>query len=93
MSVRAYKVIKIDHYTPNTFNLWQDKELMDFLNKEANIFDQLNEDAVGIVEIDADILERALEEVKLDERTYNALKSDIEEAKRDGEEFISYYCY
>ncbi|MCD6390913.1 MAG: hypothetical protein J7L92_02810 [Dehalococcoidia bacterium] len=83
MSVRAYRVIKIEHAQPNTFNLWHDDKLVEFLDKEYGFFEGLNESG-GLTEVPIEALKRALKE---------ALTKDIEACCKEGEEYVQYYCF
>jgi len=93
MSVRAYRIDKIEIENEKTFNLWHDGELMDFLDSEGCL-ENLNGDGCGILEVSVEQLERALEEVdNLDEETKKAIKEDIDWAKRKKGEYILYNCF
>jgi len=93
MSVRAYRIDKIEIERGETFNLWHDGELMDFLDSEGCLA-SLNGDSCGILEVSVEQLERALEEVdNLDEETKKAIKEDIDWAKRKKGEYILYNCF
>ena len=90
MSVRAYRVIKIEHAQPNTFNLWDDDKLVEFFDTEYGFFEELNEGG-GLTLLPVEALERALVQVPMDEELKEALKKDIE-ACRD-ESHVRYYCF
>jgi len=96
MSVRAYRVNKISTAKSSTFNLWYDKELMNFIEHQSDFMDSLNMDGNGITEIRVEVLERALakaKELNLESDTVKAIKRDIAWAKRHDEEYISYSCF
>lgn len=93
MSVRAYRIDKIEIERGETFNLWHDGELMDFLDSEGCLA-SLNDDSCGILEVSVEQLKRALEEVdNLDEETKKAIKEDIDWIKRKKGEYILYDCF
>jgi hypothetical protein len=92
MSVRAHRIKKIDFEKQETFNLWHDEKLMDFLN-EHGIYDTLNE-CCGLTELPVSVLEEAIKEVKeLDKYTRKAIEKDIAWAKKNKEDYIQYYCF
>ena len=97
MSVSANRIIEIKiEQSYNSFNLWHDRKLMDFLDTEADFFSQLTFDGTGVSEASVEVLEKAVSkavELELDEDTIANLKMDIAWAKANDEEFVQYYCY
>jgi len=92
MSVRAYRIIKIEHARPNTFNLWHDCKLVEFFDKEYGFFETLNE-GTGLTDLPIEALERALAEVPMDEELKGALQKDIETCREESEDYVRYYCF
>ena len=94
MSLRAYRVIKIECAQPNSFNLWHDDKLVDFLDQEYGFFEGMNAGG-GLTEVPVEGLKEALAkpELELDEYIVEALQRDIEAAEQEGDEYIQYYCY
>ena len=90
MSVRAYRVNKIEHEESDTFNLWHDDKLVDFLDREYGFFERLS-DGTGLVEVPIEALQEALEKVEMDDELKEAIKRDIEACQDDGH--VTYYCY
>jgi len=97
MSVSANRIIEIKvEESYNTFNLWHDRKLMDFLDTEADFFNRLSDDGTGVSEVSVEILEKAVSmaiELELDADTISNLKKDITWAKANDQEFIQYDCY
>ncbi len=96
MSIRAYRVIEIKTEVKDSFNLWHDKKLMDFLNQEGDFFGPLSSDATGLTSISIEVLQGAIDnaiDLELDENIIKALKADIEFAKSRGDDWVEYYCY
>ena len=97
MSVSANRIIEIKiEQSYNSFNLWHDRKLMDFLDTEADFFSQLTFDGTGVSEASVEVLEKAVSmaiELELDDDTVANLKKDIAWAKENNEEFVQYYCY
>ena len=91
MSVRAYRLTKIDHEQESTFNLWHDDKLMDFLDKEYGFYEGLTSGGTGFVELPIEALQEALEKVEMDEELKEAIQKDIE-ACRDNS-YVIYYCF
>ena len=90
MSVRAYRVNKIEHEESDTFNLWHDDKLVDFLDREYGFFEHLS-DGTGLVEVPIEALKEALEKVEMDDELKEAIKQDIEARRDDG--YVTYYCF
>ena len=97
MSVSANRIIEIKvEESYNTFNLWHDSKLMDFLDTEADFFSRLSDDGTGISEVSVEVLEKAVSmsvELKLDDDTVTNMKKDIEWAKANDQESVQYDCY
>lgn len=89
MSVRAYRVKKLEIDDKCSFNIWHDEGLCEFLD----IYSKLNEDGCGIIEVDIKEIERALKELELEDYRKKALERDLKEAKKNNEDYILYYCY
>lgn len=92
MSVRSYKINKIDYVEEESFNLWHDTKLMDFLEKEYDFHHYLNEDAVGVTELPVDALKRAINELSLEKELKLQLQKDIDWAEKRKIDYIQYYC-
>lgn len=91
MSVRAYRVTKIEHEQANTFNLWHDDKLMEFLDSGYGFYERLSNDGTGIVELPIEALQEALEKVEMDKELREAIRKDIEACQADG--YVTYYCF
>ena len=93
MSVRAYKVIKIEREQSPTFNLWHDEKLVEYLDAtDHGVHAQLNANGAGMLEFTIEELQGAVDrakELELDSDTVAALKQDI----ANGDEFIEYECF
>ena len=91
MSVRAYRVKKIEHEESDSFNLWHDDKLVDFLDSECNFSAGLTIDGTGLVEVPVEALQKALEKLELEDEVRKALTEDIEACRDDSP--VTYYCY
>jgi len=59
MSVRAYRVNKLEWENRATFNLWHDKEIIEWLENNTSFYDGLNSDcSSGITELSISDIER-----------------------------------
>ena len=87
MSVRAYRITKLEYENSATFNLWHDEELMSFLSYSM---ETLNEDGCGYIEFTKEELQDALAEAK-QERTISILGKMIKDAQKTG--WVRYCCY
>ncbi|GAH58348.1 unnamed protein product [marine sediment metagenome] len=91
MSVRAFRVKKIEHEKSDTFNLWHDDKLVDFLDSECGFFVGLTSEGTGLVEVPVEALQKALEKLELDDELRKAVTEDIEACRDDG--YVTYYCF
>ena len=91
MSVRAYRVNKIEHEESDSFNLWHDDKLVDFLDREYGFFVGLTSEGTGLVEVPVEALQKALEKLELEDEVRKALTEDIEACRDDSS--VTYYCY
>ena len=103
MSVRAYRVIKIDCDAAATFNLWQDEKIRDWL-VSCGYTDSLNMDGCGIMDIHRSAIEEALNEIvdvgdeqeRREEHFFTGAEREILEqmlADCGGEDYVQYYCF
>ena len=79
-----------------SFDLGHDKKLMEFLDKEIQFNLSLTNFGTGIIDVPVKILEKAInirKKINLNDETVARLKSDIEDAKSNKEEFVSYCCF
>jgi hypothetical protein len=91
---KAYRVIEITSES-SSFNLWDDFELVKFLDREMLFSLFLNPDDTGLVEIPVDLLEKALalsNEMQLADETVSQLKLDIRAAKSKNDNSLTCYC-
>ena len=93
MSIRAHRVNKLE-YGGESFNLFNDEDLIAFLNQEENIYERLNADGAGFIELPAETIKRALREIEtLDPYTKKALQEDLAWAEKEDKEYILYDCF
>ena len=96
MSVRAYRIIKVERESNPTFNLWHDEKFMDFMqyNSENDIFSMLSEGG-GQIEFEVGILKKALKEFDFGDDTHmkEQVKKDIDFATKVGDDYILYDCF
>lgn len=95
MSVRAYRVNKIDWEDNPSFNLWHDYKLMAYFETQ-DMWDGRSDGGGGTIELPIKALKGAIKNAKklgLDKPHIEAFKKDIAWLKKKGEEFIQYECY
>ena len=93
MSIRAYKIIKVEKEMDPTFNLWHCNPDLLYL---LNISEQLNEGGAGYIYISKEEVEEALKQIEEGEiKDEDALKEDLEAILNDiGEgEGVEYSCF
>lgn len=90
MSVRAYRVKEIV-YGGESFNLWHDKEIYEYLAK-AGYLDELNQDGGGFIELPIEAV-KEMSKIAEDETVREGLKEDIKCTKEKGEDYILYCCF
>jgi hypothetical protein len=94
MSVRAYRVVEIKT-GGESFNLWHDEKVVDWLENKTSFFNSLNEDGCGLTYLEVDNLKTMLSEIgsEMDEYARKAIKEDISFAEQQGDSYVQYYCY
>lgn len=92
MSIRAYRINKVDYKTPDTFNLWHDINLVEKL-EEMGYLSKLNMNGEGIIEVPVYFLEELIKEGNIENEVIKALQDDINWAKENKQEFLQYYCF
>lgn len=92
MSVRAYRINKIETEADCSFNLWQDTELMDYLEEKEAITGCRDENG-GQIEVSVSVLKDAVETLELESFIKEALLADIKWAEEKGDDYVQYYCY
>lgn len=95
MSVRAYRVNKIETENNASFNMWRDEKLMDFFEDNSSVWNGLNDDGNGYIEIEVQAIEKALKEFEFGKDDYRkeALTSDLKWSKDNNEDYIMYSCF
>lgn len=92
MSVHAHRVNKVEYAPETTFDL-HDEKLTEFIDGHYNFWGRLNDDCCGQVDVSVETLNQALKQAKeleLDEDTVRCIKADIEFAKNQGEDYVTY---
>lgn len=95
MSVRAYRIKKIEYAEDSSFNLWHCSEDLTRLLEDNDFYSSINEGG-GIGYITIDLLEEIItdpEKYGLDEFEVETIKEDIKEAKSNGDDYVEYYCF
>ena len=83
MGVGAHRIIKLEY--EYSFSIG---ELLMYID-----IDMLNSNAAGIIEISLEKLKKALKDEDIREETKKVIKEDMEIAKKQGDDYISYYCF
>jgi hypothetical protein len=94
MSINAYPVIDIK-LGKVSFNLYRDRNLADFLDKEIQLYAGIH-DGSGMIDIPVKLLEKAIRSAKkleLDDDTVSRIKINISLAKLSNDEVVTYYCF
>lgn len=91
MSVRAYRINRIDIEDDPTFNLWQEQEICDRLV----VYEALGEEGCGVTEVSVDKLKELLADksFKMEAETREALQKDLDWAIAGEHEYIQYDCF
>jgi len=94
MSIRAHRVIEVKTFG-ESFSLWHEDEIVNWLDEHTPFFRSLNEDSCGLTEVSVKDLKTMLSEIggKIDEDTKKAIEKDIRFAEKRGDEYVQYYCY
>jgi hypothetical protein len=94
MSINAYPVINIQ-LGKVSFNLYSDRNFVDFLDAEIQIYGSMHE-GTGLIDIPVKTLKKALKmsaNLRLDDDTVTRLQSDLALAKAKKEDIVTYYCF
>lgn len=94
MSIRAYRVIEI-LLDDASFNLYQDQDLVDFLDSDGLLSDNLSSNG-GLVTIPLAKLNRAVKNANrlhIAAETVKRLRQDIAWAKSNNDEVVTYSCF
>jgi hemerythrin len=101
MSVRAYRVNKIDFEKSETFNLWHDEFVRDFFEGEGFFESFSDSGGIGDISVEAlkelsGLLAEKIEKEK-DKEYWQSLKESIDKditwAEERGEACVVYYCF
>lgn len=92
MSVRAYRINKIEKESGETFNLWHDRVVVDYL-VDSGITSSLNDDLMGIIEIEVKQLREISRLPGLDEDTRSSILKDIKFAVKNKIDYVHYKCF
>jgi hypothetical protein len=95
MSVRAYKITRLEYDRRESFNLWHDDEIVEWLERNGNL-STLDDDSCGIIEISKEDFLRMKADLgrSENENTQEALKR-IEGDFLIGynSDYVMYYCF
>ena len=93
MSIRAYRINKIESKQESSFNIWHDEKLVDEL-QSAGYINNFSEGG-GQIELPVDYIEELIsnKELELPDYVIKELKDDIKFAKKVGNEYVLYECY
>jgi len=87
MSLGVYRInkLEIEHEKVSSFSLYDDEELVSYFDINEN----------GITEVPVDLIEIALEDksLNLSEDARESLNADIEFAKKNGQNYVSYITF
>lgn len=89
-SVRAYRVLDIDLALPSSFDLFDDKKLVEFFRDKCKLLVVLDHKGVGVFHIPTVLVEKAISEAGMNLETKAALSRDVEFAKERGIDEIQY---
>ena len=94
MGTWARRVIEIK-MADASFNFQEEGNLLDFLDNESDVYSNLNY-GVGMIDIPMRVLRKAVrkaDELHLSEDTIKCLKKDIETARLNKDESVTYNCF
>jgi hypothetical protein len=94
LSINAYPVIDLE-LGKVSFNLYSDRDLSDYLDAEVALYGKIH-DGSGLVNIPVKVLNKAMRrsvKLKLESKTIERLRSDIQYAKFGKDEVVTYYCF
>lgn len=89
MSVRAYKIIKMEYSQDPSFNMWHDTEINDWL-ADGGYLDSY--DGGGIIELPKVSIKELIEYLK-DKDEYKEVIKQLKQDINTKDEYISYMCF
>ena len=92
MSVKAYRIIKIQTVDVESFNLWHDYNIVNLLERGGWLA-SLDYDGCGLLDLSIGVLREILELDNLEPDTRVALKEDVKLAEQNNNAYVRYYCY
>lgn len=95
MSVRAYRIVKMELAVEPSFNLWSDVALIDFMKSHDGYYEWLNEEGTGTIEISVDLIEKVLSDFDFGDDRWEkeSLEQDMDFAKSEGRDYVLYQCF
>ena len=84
MSVRAYRVTRMEFVKTPSFNVNFDHNLMEYLSDKFQFFALMDDDGVGFAVIPVEALQGALMNVSMRDEVKDQLRHDIEWGKQRG---------
>lgn len=96
MSVRAYRVNKIETKNEPSFNLWNNQKLTGFFEGEMECIFMLQDGGGGTIEIPVKVLKQVVKNAKkleLEKENIATIKDDIRFAEKKGDEYVLYSCW
>lgn len=95
MSIRAYRIeVPAKLAEECSFNLWKDDAIMSYLEDQDSFADRRGDEGTGEIEVGVVALEDLLEsKVEMDAEALKAIRLDIEWAKENKTDYITYECF
>lgn len=91
MSIRAYRINKLEFEKAETFKISGKDKIYQWLEEKGYFL----ENEIGIIEIPVDVLVELLNDnkIKLSKEEKKAIQKDIDFAKLNGEAYLLYWCF
>jgi hypothetical protein len=86
MSVRAYKLIKIETASEPTFNCWHDSGILDY------VYGDDDRGNGGLIQFERETIEELAKDKEAEKELREVAKAILADFKK-GDDFIEYYCY
>jgi len=95
MSIRAYRIIKIERAEKSSFNMWHDTPFLEWVEDNGDFVDYRNDDGAGTYEVSVETLQKALDDKTLILEDYirEAIQNDIVFAKVHEDDYVLYDCF
>lgn len=90
MSVKAYRILQLDIAEPASFDVLEDKKLVEFLKDKMQFMVVMDKQGTDIIHVPVELLKEARAKAGMNLETMAFINRDIEFAEERHKEFVEY---